>query len=104
MDAALAALLTDTVLHAAYVGQDNYGKPQYGTPVARPARVEYSTQTLVIGATGDIVNQTLVYLNADFAIDERDKITLADGSSSSISQIERWTDEYGQPDYYRLHL
>lgn len=104
MDPELAALLTDTVQHAPYQGQDGYGMPLYGTPVNRPAQVEYRTEMGLAGGTREIVSETLVYLNATFAIDERDRIVLEDGSAPGISAIERWKDELGQPDYYRLHL
>lgn len=100
----LVALLTDTVQHAAYQGQDGYGAPTYGTPVARPVRVEYATQTLVVGVTGDLVNQAYLYFNWDFSLDERDQLTLETGESPRISKIERWKDEHGQQDYLRVHL
>lgn len=92
MHPALRAMLTETVTHAAYAGQDHYGKPQYGAPVVRPARIQYVVTTVVNPQGQERTSTTKIVMDGDFAISVRDRLTLADGTSPAIQQVYSPTD------------
>jgi hypothetical protein len=101
----LQAMLVHTVSVAPYLGQDAYGKPTYGPAVVRPARVEYE-DTIVITAQGSArTNTSVVVLNGDFDLTERDKITLADGTSPAIQRVARaYEPDSPVLDHYEVRL
>jgi hypothetical protein len=87
VEAALKAMLTETIEHASYTGQDAYGKPQYGGPVTRPARIQYQTTTVANAQGQERTSTTKVYCDGDFEITVRDKITFPDGTSPAIQAV-----------------
>jgi hypothetical protein len=101
----LQAMLVHTVSITPYVGQDAYGKPTYGPAVVRPARVEYEL-TIVPTAQGQARTSTsVVMLNGDFVLTERDKLTLADGTSPAIQQVARAFKPFSPVlDHYEVRL
>jgi len=88
LEPALKAMLVETVAHSAYTGQDAYGKPTYAAPINRPARVEYRTTTVTNAQGQERMSNTVVFLDGDFSITVRDKITLPDGTSPAIQDIK----------------
>ena len=106
MDQELKTMLTETVTHQAYLGQDGYGKPQYSSGVTVPARVAYRTTTLVNAQGQERTSTTVIYLDGDITLTLRDKITLADGSAPAIQNIYSPTDPTrpGIPDHHEISL
>jgi hypothetical protein len=105
MDPALKTMLTETLLHQAYLGQDAYGKPHYGSPVPRPGRLEYRLTTGT-AAQAERVSLTVAFLDADFDLDVRDKLTLPDGSVPAIQEVQSVADPLvsGVVDHYKVIL
>jgi hypothetical protein len=88
MHPALQRLLVDTIQHAAYQGQDPYGKPLYGPVVLRPARLEYVTRVTPGGGGPERTSQTVLFLNGDVpSVTARDKITFLDGTAPAIQTV-----------------
>ena len=106
MDPALLDMLTETVLHAPYTGQDAYGKPTYGPAVARLASIEYRLTTGNQTQGAERVSFTIVYFDATFPLSVRDKLTLPNGSSPAIQEVGSKVDptQPGVVDHYRVVL
>ena len=106
MDPALLDMLTDTVTHQAYTGQDQFGKPTYGPAIQRPARVAYRVTTLTNAQGQERTSTSVVYTNGDFAITVRDKIILDDGTAPAIQGIYSPTDplQPGVVDHHEIAL
>lgn len=104
MDPVLKAMCVDVVQHAPFVGQDEYGKPTYGPAVARPARIEWRVEAFTNQLGQERVSQAIAYTDWDYVLDLRDQMTLSDGSAPPLQRIDRWTDETGQHDHYRLYF
>ena len=106
MHPAPKTMLTETVLHASYTGQDAYGKPQHGPAVARLASIEYRLTTGNPSQGAERVSFTIVYMDADFPLSSRDKMTLPDGTSPAIQEVGSKVDpeQPGVLDYYRVVL
>ena len=81
MEPALLAMLVDEVVQTPYVGQDSYGKPVYGSPFTRPARIEYMTKVVTNAAGQERTSTTILFLNGDIPISSRDKLVLPDGTA-----------------------
>ena len=106
MHPALVGMLTETVQHAPYTGQDAYGKPTYGPAVARLASIEYRLKTQNQPQGAERVSFTIVYFDATFPLSSRDKLTLPDGTSPAIQEVGSKVDpDYpGVTDHYRVVL
>ena len=106
MDPALTTMLTETVSHAAYVGQNQYGQPQYGAPVQRAARVAYRVTTLTNAQGQERTSTTVVYTEGNFVITVRDKIILPDATAPAIQAIYSPTDplQPGVVDHHEISL
>jgi hypothetical protein len=105
MHPALQAMLVDTVSIAPYVGQDAYGKPTYGAAVLHPARLEYELTTVRTPQGQERTSTSVVVLNGDFVLTERDKLTLADGTSPAIQQVARAMKPFSAAlDHYEVRL
>ena len=96
MHPALLALCTDTIQHAAYQGQDDYGYAVHGTPVTRLARVEYVAKSFTNRQGEERVSRAIVYVDGSIPIDPGDAITLSDGTTPQIQALEVWTDPLTQ--------
>jgi len=92
MHPALAVLLTQTVEHRAYTGQDAYGKPTYGAPVTRRCRIEYQVQTVGNQQGQERTSNTALYFDGTFAVTGRDTLLLPDGTAPAIQQVQVWED------------
>jgi hypothetical protein len=87
LEPALRGMLTQTITQAAYAGQDQYGKPTYGPPQSRPARIELRIETLADQQGQERVSNTVVTCDGDIPITLRDKVTLPDGTSPAIQAV-----------------
>jgi hypothetical protein len=102
MHPSLQAWLTDTLLIAAYVGQDVYGTPTYGANVSVPARVERHFQTMASVTGGQLVEETIAYINGDAVVDERSRVTFSDGAIVPIEGVQPVKNTDGLIDHYKL--
>jgi hypothetical protein len=91
----LAAMLTETVQHSAYTGQDGYGSPVYSAPVDRPCRVEFRVGPMVTATGEERTSSTRIFFDSDFTLNLRDKIQLEDGTSPQIQALYKPRDESG---------
>jgi hypothetical protein len=92
MDPALTAMLVHTISHAAWLSQDGYGAPTFGTPVLRPARVEPQVRRITNAQGQERVSRALVFLDGEVVLDLRDRLTLPDGTVPPIQRIDTLTD------------
>jgi hypothetical protein len=104
MEPALLALLTETIQHRAYTGQDRYGKPTYAAPVTRPARLEYRVSTLTDAQGQERTSMITVFCHGDFPITLRDHITLDDGTSPAIQAVYSPRDLDGSVHHHEIKL
>jgi hypothetical protein len=101
---ALAALLTQTVLHAPYTGQDGYGASTYGPAVTREASIQYDLRQVPTPQGEQARSMTLVFLNGDQPVGARDKLTLPDGTSPAIQQLVAVMDVNKSLSHYEIRL
>ena len=80
--------LQDTVTHAAYSSQDGYGKPTYASGVSRPAIVEKKARLFRTDGGQEIVSRHKVTFLQQVAISTKDRITLSDGSTGPILDVQ----------------
>ena len=106
MDPALLDMLTETITLQAFVGQDAYGKPQYGPAVQHPARVAYRVTTLTNAQGQERTSTSVVYLNGDVVITVKDRLVLPDNSAPAIQAIYSPTDptQPGVVDHHECSL
>lgn len=96
MEPELAAMLTETVSHEAFTGQNAYGTPTYAPAVMRPCRVEYKVGPMVTATGEERTSSTRIFFDSDFTLQLRDKIVLEDGTAPQIQSIYRPRDEAGE--------
>jgi hypothetical protein len=104
VDAAIKSMLQDTVLIAPYVGQDAYGAPTYGPAVPTLARIERHFMTQLTTTGAQLVEETVLWVDADAVIDERSKLTLPDGRTVPIEGLKPVQDENGVLDHFHVFL
>ena len=104
MEAALQAMLVETIQQAVYSGQDAYGKPTYAAPFFRPARLQYEVTTVANASGQERTSTTKLFLNGDRTITVRDKVTLPDGSSPAIQMVYSARDLDGSVHHYECAL
>lgn len=96
MEPALAAMLTETVSHQAYTGQDGYGSPVYSPATLRPCRVEFKVGPMVTATGEERTSSTRIFFDSDFTLNLRDRIMLEDGTAPQIQTIYRPCNEFGE--------
>src|SRR5262245_13424375 len=92
MEPALAALLTQTITDAPYVGQDAYGKPSYGPAETHPARIEYRVETILNAQGQEQISSTVVYVDGDWTPTIKSRITLPDGTAPTVQMVQMHDD------------
>jgi hypothetical protein len=91
----LAAMLTETVSHEAFAGQDGYGSPQYEAAVLRSCRVEFKVGPVVTATGEERTSSTRIFFDSDFTLNLRDRIVLEDGTAPQIQAVYKPRDEFG---------
>ena len=104
MPPALAAMLTQQMVHAAYQTQDGYGIPSYGPPVLRPCRLEARLRTIVTTTGQERLSQHRIFFNGTFGLDVRDKLILPDATSPQILRIYAVPRLDGALDHYEVYV
>lgn len=84
MDAALLALLTETLMVRPYLSQDAYGTPTYGPSVPTPAREEWKIRRIVDQTGQERISRARVFFDGDVSLTVRDQVTLTDGTTPPI--------------------
>ena len=100
MDAALRAMLTDTIQVAPVLGRDPYGAVQYGPATTRPGRLQERMVTQWLATGRAVVPETKLYLDGTPPLDGTEQITLADGRTLPVQGFEVYQDEFGAVSYY----
>ncbi len=104
MDAWLRAMLTETVSHQAYLGQDGYGASQYGLAVERPCRIEAKVQPIPTAQGEERTSMTRIFFAPDFPLELRDRIVLPDETAPQIQRVTLSHDEFGVPHHQTAWL
>lgn len=103
MDPALAAMLTDTLMHEAWTGaQDVYGAPTYVAPVALAARVQWVTRRITTATGEERTARAQIFLDSTAVISLRDRLTLPDGTTQPLQAVGAVYDEVGVLDHWEL--
>ena len=106
MEPALRGMLTQTITQATFTGYDAYGKPSFGPPVARPARIQLRIETITNPQGLERMSNTTVICDGDVPVTVNDKITLGDGTSPAIQLVysPEDPDQPGVIHHYELKL
>ena len=105
MHPALRSMLTETIIHAAYVGRDAYGVSTFTSPVTHKARIEYVTRRFRNVAGDEMMSRAIVYVDGTVVVGLQDKMTLSDGTSPKIQRVDMWTDPMtGQTDHRKIYF
>lgn len=83
----VTASLQATVTHKAFSSDDGYGKPTYATGVSRTAIVERRQKYVRTKSGEEKLSQARIVFVGPVTVDERDLITLPDGSEMPILRI-----------------
>lgn len=102
MDAALQAMLTETLMVAPYVSQDAYGTPVYGPPVAYPAREEWRIRRIVDQTGQERLSRARVFFDGNVPLTLRDQVTLTDGTTPPILLLYPVRGVQGEIDHLEL--
>lgn len=97
------ALMVDTVQRAPYTGQNEFGEATYGPAAPVQCRVVRKPRVLhrsgvgaaVSGAVQEVVSTATVYCSGVPEWTGQDQITLPDGSTPLILQVDTYPDEDG---------
>lgn len=98
-----APLMKDEVTIAPFASQNSTGARTYGAPTTYKARVSYRP-TNVRGADGAVIAaRGVVWLMATAVVDQRDKLTLPDGTEEApILAVDRPGGEGGGVHHVRV--
>lgn len=95
---ALARKITDNgeitvpVLHEAWTGDGNYGEPTYAAAATLMAIVAWKQKTVPTMAGTTTVSRAYIAFLFPVVIDEKDKLTLPDGTTGPIIDMEGFID------------
>ena len=87
MEPALRAMLTQTIMQEPYAGRDAYGKPSYGPPFERPARIQLRVETMTDQSGQERVSHTTVVCDGDLPVTVNDRITVPDGTRPAVQRV-----------------
>lgn len=97
----LTESLQDTVSHEAYASQDGFGKPTFSSAVSRTAIVEKRTRKMVDATGREVLSTAKITFLQPVAIDQRDRLTLSDGTTGPILSIDGLMDPSTSKPFYR---
>ena len=83
----ITRLFTQVITVESCTGNDGYGAPQFGPPVAYRGRVVAQTRSLTTDRGLEVVSMTTVYLAAQSVVLAKDRITLPEGFDPRQPQI-----------------
>jgi hypothetical protein len=102
LEPALLAMMTQTVQHAALSGRDAYGAPLYAAASGYAARVVGTHRRLRDAAGSETVARHVAYVAMSGTIGPEDRLTLPDGSTPPVLQVDQFTDETGGVHHTRI--
>ena len=98
-----SGLLKDQVSLADITGRNDFGKPTFGAAVSYSCRIVHNNK-LVRDRTGsDVVSTSQVWLTYVESTTVESQITMPDGSTPPILNIEKFPDESGSY-YMKVYL
>jgi hypothetical protein len=100
----LTSDLQATVSHAAYLSRNEYGVPTYEAAVDRPALVEMKSRWLRRTEGSEIVARATVTILENVTVTVLDKITLPDGSTGPILDVQGLADPVSGLFYAQVFL
>lgn len=98
LEAALQALMKQTILIAPYSGQNNYGEETYGTDVSYVCKIEYTNRLIRTVENKERVSTATIFVATTTTLSPRDRLTLPSGHTPAnppILGIEKQVDETG---------
>ncbi len=96
MEAALVALLNQTVQVAAPTSKDLYGKHTYGSDVAHAARVSPGGTALFRTPDGkDNPIKAIVHMDGNVTVTTETRVTLPDSTTPVIFEVQHTVDDDG---------
>ncbi|HEX2955692.1 MAG TPA: hypothetical protein VHO70_02605 [Chitinispirillaceae bacterium] len=91
---------TRSVTIAPYVGEDRFGKRTYGPAVVVPAIITWLVKDIKDFRGNTFIADAWVAIPPEYAVGERDKITLPNGASPFIGSISQIFDEEAEEYLY----
>lgn len=98
------AMLSETVYHAAYSGQDGYGQPTYAPAIARACRIEWKLRRIVTATGQERMSRARVFLDGTFTMDLRDQLTLPDGTMPTLQLVYAPSDVDGTRHHWEVSV
>ena len=98
-----ASLMRDSVTLAPYASQAAYGEPSYGTPQTLRVRVVLRAARVVNHVGEERMSRCVIYVDGTVALDIRDRLTLADGTTSPILCIDSHRDHHGLLHHHKVY-
>jgi len=104
MSLAKTRFLAATVTIAPFSSYDNYGSPTHGSDATYNGRyMQYNEMVRTVDGEEKISTGQL-YVDNDYTPNVLDKVTLADGSTPKILQIQESKDRHNNTFYWKLNL
>jgi hypothetical protein len=91
---------TQSVTISPYLSENEYGDRTYGTPVTVPAILTWSILNIIDFQGHLFISNASVTIPIEYSVDEKDKITLPNGSSPDIGSISKIFDEEAEEYIY----
>ena len=98
-----ASLMRDSVVLEPYASQAAYGEPNYGTPQTLRVHVAYKAARVVNHAGEERVSRCTIYIDGTVVLDIRDRLTLADGTTSPLLRIDSHRDHRGLVHHHKVY-
>ena len=95
MEADLRALFLDTITVEPFIGRDQDGKPTFGGGVPYKCRIQNLTRAERDSGGEYLVNWATIYLDYSPAITGQDRITMPDGTTPIITEVNSSPDDKG---------
>jgi hypothetical protein len=100
MDYCLKQLLKQTVQIAPYVSRNFNNEFTYGTNVSVASRIENDTKVIKNVDGRDVVSSCQIYVDGSTIVNVNSRVTLPDGGTPRIINIQEMPDETGNI-YYK---
>lgn len=102
MERDLADLLQQECQVSRFIESDAYGQAVYGDAAHIACRTASRTRMIRDASGKEVVSTSTTWIEPN-GVTVRDKITLPDGSSPKILQVQNFPDETGQIHHQKIH-
>lgn len=104
MSLAKDRFLAATVTIAPFSSYDNYGSPTHGADATYNGRYMQMNELVRTTDGEEVISTGQLYVDNDYSPNQLDKVTLADGSTPKILQIQESKDRDNTTFYWKLSL